>query len=59
MKKSEAQKRASKKWDAEKVERITLRVPKGKKEIISKHASKNNESINAMINRLIDDELKK
>ena len=55
---SDAQKRAIKKWNNEKVESIRLRVPKGKKELIKERANRNNESINAMINRLIDQELK-
>lgn len=55
---TEAQKRASEKFDKEKIDRIALRVPKGKKELISKCAKINNESINGMINRLIDAELK-
>ena len=56
---SEAQKKALKKWESEKTDRIALRVPKGKKELISKCAQENKESISGMINRLIDDELKK
>lgn len=54
---SDAQKRAIEKWNNEKVDSIRLRVPKGKKELIKECANKNNESINAMINRLIDQEL--
>ena len=53
-----AQKKATEKWNKDKVDRIALRVPKGKKELISKCAKKNNESINGMINRLLDEELK-
>lgn len=55
---SDAQKRATEKWNNEKVDSIRLRVPKGKKELIKECANKNNESINGMINRLIDQELK-
>ena len=51
---SDAQKRATEKWNNEKVDSIRLRVPKGKKELIKECANKNNESIN----RLIDQELK-
>ena len=56
---TEARRRATKKWNKEKVDRITLRIPKGKKELISIHAKKTGETINGMINRLIDEELNK
>ena len=52
---SDALKRAIKKYDQEKVDRIIFRVPKGKKEIIQEHASQNNESVNAFINRAISE----
>ena len=51
---SEALKRAIKKYDQEKVDRIIFRVPKGKKEIIQEHAIKTGESLNAFLNRAID-----
>ena len=38
---------------------IRIRVPIGKKEMIQKCAKLNNESINGMVNRLIDEELLK
>jgi len=49
---SEARRRANDKWD-EKQDNIRLRVPKGEKEIIQKHASGCNESINGFIVRAI------
>jgi len=52
---SEALKRAIKKYDQEKVDRIPLRVPKGQKEIIQAHAAKRGESINAFINRAVNE----
>jgi len=52
---SEAMDRAIKKYEKEKVERIIFRVPKGKKEIIKKHADQCGESVNAFINRAIDE----
>ena len=51
---SEAMLRAIKKYEEEKVERITLRVPKGKKEIIQKTAELCGESLNTFINRAIN-----
>jgi hypothetical protein len=52
---SEALKRASKKYDEEKIDRIPMRVPKGKKEIIQKHAAERGESVNAFLNRAVDE----
>lgn len=56
---SEALKRAKKKWESEKVEQLTVRVKKGKRHTIADCAAKNHESVNRMLNRLIDEELKK
>ena len=41
-------------WIAEKLDRINLTMPKGKKEIVKEAADKNGESVNAFINRAID-----
>ena len=54
---TEAQKRARDKWLTEKVEDIRFRVPKGKKAIIQEHAAKLGESVNAFINRAVDEAL--
>ena len=59
MKASEAQKQASKKWEDENVESVRFRVPKGKRKLIQDCAAKNNESMNSMLNRLVDSEIKK
>ena len=40
-------------------DRINLTVPKGKKESIQTAAQANGESVNAFINRLIDNELER
>ena len=56
---SEALKRAKKKWESEKVEQLTVRVKNGKRQTIADCAAKNHESVNRMLNRLIDEELKK
>ena len=52
---SEAMLRAIKKYEAEKIDRISLRVPKGKKEAIQKFAEDRGESVNSFINRAIDE----
>ena len=54
---TDAQKRARDKWLTEKVEDIRFRVPKGKKTIIQEHAAKLGESVNAFINRAVDEAL--
>lgn len=56
---SEAQRKANKKYESEKTESIRVRVPIGKKELIKECAQKNNESVNSMINRLLDEEIDK
>lgn len=52
---TDAQKRARDKWLAERVEDIRFRVPKGKKAIIQEHAAIQGESVNAFINRAVDE----
>ena len=56
---TDAQKRARDKWLSEKVETINLRVPKGKKELIQHFAAERGQSVNAFINRAVDDAMKK
>lgn len=46
------------KWQAENCERISLVVPKGKKDIIKSHAKSRNESLNGFINHAIDEAIK-
>ena len=56
---SEARKRANKKWNDENLnklyDRVSVLVPKGKKDIIKSHAEQNGESVNGFINRAIDE----
>ena len=58
---SEAKKKANKKWNDANMklvyDRIQIVVPKGNKVIIKDIAEKNGESVNAFINRLINDEI--
>ena len=56
---TEANKNALKKYESEKGEQVKFRVPKGKRALIQECANKNNESVNAMLNRLVDDEISK
>ncbi len=56
---TESQKKANRKYEIEKTENIRIRVPIGKKELVQKCAKLNHESINGMVNRLLDEELLK
>ena len=56
---SEAAKRAVKKYDQEKIDRIAMRVPKGKREVIQAHAQDQGESINAFLNRAVDETIER
>lgn len=53
MKSTEAQKRASQKWNADKVDRLTIRVKKGMRDTLQAHAEGQGESVNAFVNRAI------
>ncbi len=54
---TESQKKARDKWLADKVEEVKFRVPKGKKALIQALATKNGESVNGLLNRLVDEAL--
>ena len=60
---SEKKKASNKKWNDENMkklyERIQLVVPKGKKEIIQTHAQKHDKSLNAFVNRAIDETIER
>ena len=45
------------KWIAEKLDRINLTMPKGRKEEVQAHATRNNMSVNAYINAAIDEKM--
>lgn len=50
---SEAQKRATAKWQKEKVEEVKFRVPKGRRDEIKAHAESCGESMSAFLVRAI------
>ena len=56
---SDAQKRATAKWQQDKVEEIKFRVPKGKKAIIKEHAEKRGESVNAFLLRAAEETIER
>ena len=55
---TEAQKRASDKWEQKYKKRI-IRIPFDKDKKLADHAKKKNESVNSLLIRLIDNELNK
>lgn len=55
MSRSEAMAKASKKYEAEKLDKLLFRMPKGKKALIQAHVQKTGESVNAFINRAVDE----
>ena len=52
---SEARHRANEKWNAKAYDEIKVRVPKGEKEKIQAYAEANGETVNGLINRLIQE----
>jgi len=54
---TEARKENNKKWDAANLDRISLALPKGRKEIIKTHADSMGESVNAFISRAIENQI--
>ena len=47
------------KWIAEKLDRINLTMPKGKKEDVQAQAARHNMSVNAYINAAIDEKMER
>ncbi len=47
--------KAQNKYIAKTYDRINLTMPKGKKDTVQDHAAQNGESVNAFINRAIDE----
>ena len=52
-----AENRAIKKYEQEKIDKVLVRFPKGKKEQIQRHVANTGESINGFINRAVNQTL--
>lgn len=50
---TEKKKESNRRWDENNIERITVAVPKGKKQAIKEHATAKEESISGFVNRAI------
>ena len=48
---------AVKKYNEKNYDEVKVRVKKGSKDIIQRHANSNNETVNGMINRLLENEI--
>ena len=53
MSQTEAQKRAERKWNSEKVDSLHIRIKKGMREVLQVHSQKQGESVNAFVTRAI------
>lgn len=58
MKQTESQKRASIKYEKNKIDRLTLRLPKGTRQILEQKAKEKNTSVNSYISSLIFNAIK-
>ena len=56
---TENRKKNNQKWDSENLDRVSIAMPKGKRDIIKKAAASINESMNQFINTAIDERMKK
>lgn len=56
---TEARKQGNRRWDAENLDRVSIAMPKGKKDIIKAHAEDQGESVNGFINRAIDEQMER
>ena len=56
---SKAQQKAVNKYMKSNYYRVNLVIPKGKKDIIQAHAAQQGESVNAYINRAIDEAMQR
>ena len=56
---TEARKAGNRKWDADHLDRISVAMPKGKKDEIKAHAERQGESVNAFVNRAIDETMER
>ncbi len=55
----ESQRKAVAKYNAANYDRVELRLPKGKKSPVQAHAEDQGESLNAFINRAIDETMER
>lgn len=54
---SEAQKKATSKYISKAYDQVSLRMPKGKREIYKEHAERKGMSLNALILQLLEEDI--
>lgn len=56
---TEKKKESNRKWDAANLDRISIALPKGQKDIIKAHAESHGESVNGFITRAIENQMER
>ena len=56
---TEKKKESNRKWDAANLDRISIALPKGQKDIIKAHAESQGESVNGFITRAIENQMER
>lgn len=56
---TEKKKVSNQRWDSKNLDRVSLALPKGKKDTIKGHAEKMGESVNKFISRAIDETMER
>ncbi len=46
-------------FNAKKYDRVTIMLPKGKQQIVKEHAKKRGESVNAFVNKAIEEKIER
>lgn len=52
---TEARKEGNRRWDAANLDRLSIALPKGEKDVVKAHAESRGESVNGFIKRAIDE----
>lgn len=56
---TDARKEGNRRWDAANLDRLSIALPKGKKDEIKAHAESRGESVNAFIGRAIENQMQR
>lgn len=56
---TDARRDGNRRWDAANLDRLSIAMPKGKKDLVKAHAEARGESVNAFINRAIDETMER
>ncbi len=56
---TESVKQSNRKWDAANLDRLSIALPKGEKDIIKAHAQSMGESVNGFIGRAISNQIER